>query len=78
MSEILRSGLRCGDVAIELQDRFLNALPRELARRVVRHDAPQHAIGINGDAGGCPAADRVAAATAAAADLGQRRLLHDE
>ena len=60
-----------GDVAIELQQRFLNALPRERAGRIVRHDAPQHAIGIDRDTGRRAAADRVAATTAAELGVAQ-------
>ncbi len=67
-----------GHIAVEFENRFLSALPRELAGGVVHRDASQDAIGVDGHAGGCTAADRVAATTAAAAKLGPRSLLHDQ
>ena len=48
------------DIAIELQQGFCRALPREFAGRIVRHHAPQHAIGIDRDTGRWATADRVA------------------
>ena len=51
---------RLGDVAIEPRERFLNALSREIAGRIVFHDAAEDAVGIDRDTGRCAAADRVA------------------
>ena len=71
-SETLRSVLGASDVAIELRERFLHALPRERAGRIGDGRLPQHAVGIDGDAGRIARADR-ATTTAAARTLGESR-----
>ena len=51
------------DVAIESRECFLDTLAREIAGRILFHDATQDAVGIDRHAGRCAAADCVAAAT---------------